>query len=192
MTQLAGQDEGLPAPLQSLLGIAEHPKRLGRIAQAGHARVMAAIEKGMRAVLTGVIVSDRLLQVCPCICPISEEGMGRSQRVMRLQKERRVLRALGQAKQLLSQIQSCLDLPAGDAEEDIVPITPGRDPAILPTHGTDVRARVGRLNVGRRPVLGGEQGRAQGDLQGEFFAGARGCPATTRAVDSPRASTTAS
>jgi hypothetical protein len=31
--------------------------------------------------------------------------MGRSQRVMRLQEERRVLRALGQAKQLLSQIQ---------------------------------------------------------------------------------------
>ena len=26
MTQLAGQRQGLPAPLQSLLGIAEHPK----------------------------------------------------------------------------------------------------------------------------------------------------------------------
>ena len=66
---------------------------------------MAAIEKGMRVVLTAVIVRDRLLQVCPCICPISDESIGRSQRVMRLQKERRVLRALGQAKQLLSQIQ---------------------------------------------------------------------------------------
>ena len=78
---------------------------------------MAAIEKGMRAVLTAVIVGDRLLQVCLCGRPISEEGMGRSQRVMRLQKEARVLRALRQAKQLLCQIQPRLDFPARDAEE---------------------------------------------------------------------------
>ena len=121
MAQLTGQREGLPAPLQRLLGIAEHPKRLGRKAQAAHARVMAAIEKGMRAVLTGVIVSDRLLQVCPCGRPISDEGIGRSQRMMRLQKERRVLRAFGQAKQLPSQIQCCLDLPARDVEEEQSP-----------------------------------------------------------------------
>ena len=45
---------------------------------------MAAIEKGMRAVLTAVIVGDRLLQVCLCARLISEEGMGPSQRVVRL------------------------------------------------------------------------------------------------------------
>ena len=45
---------------------------------------MAAIEKGMSAVLTGVIVSNRVLQVRPCRCPISDEGMGPSQRVVRL------------------------------------------------------------------------------------------------------------
>ena len=58
---------------------------------------MAAIEKGMRAVLRPVIVGDRLLEVRLCARPISEEGMGPSQRVVRLQKEARVLRALGQA-----------------------------------------------------------------------------------------------
>jgi hypothetical protein len=78
---------------------------------------MAAIEKGMRAVLAGVIVSDRLLLVCPCRRPISEEDMGPSQRVMRLEKERRILRALGQAEHLLSQTKPCSDLPARDAEE---------------------------------------------------------------------------
>src|SRR5258708_39461070 len=106
MTQLGGQHEALPGCLRSLLGIAEHPKRLGRKALAAHARVMAAIEKGMRAVLAGVIVSDRLLQVYPCRRPISDEGIGRSQRVMRLQEQRRVLRALGQAEQLPSLSQS--------------------------------------------------------------------------------------
>ena len=44
MTQLTGQHESLPARLQRLLGITEHPKGL-RKAQAAHARVMAAIEK---------------------------------------------------------------------------------------------------------------------------------------------------
>src|SRR5262245_1697722 len=121
MTQLPGQREGLPAPLQSLLGIAEHPKRLGRKAQATRARVMPAIEKGMCAVLAGVLENDRLLQVYPCSRPISGEGVGRSQRVMRLQKEPWVLRALGQAKQLLSQIQSRLDFPARDVEEEQSP-----------------------------------------------------------------------
>jgi hypothetical protein len=62
---------------------------------------MAAIEKGMRAVLAAVIVSDRLLQVCLCARPISEHGMGPSLRVVRLQKEAGVLRASGQAKKLL-------------------------------------------------------------------------------------------
>src|SRR5438874_1122491 len=38
--------------------------------------------------------------------------------------------------------------------------------------GQDVRARVDRLNV--RRCLGGKKGRAQVDLQGEFFAGALG------------------
>src|SRR5262245_57876314 len=117
MTQLPGQREGLPALLQSLLGIAEHPKSLGQKAQAARARVMAPVEKGMRAVLTAIIVSDRLLQVCPCSRPISEEGVGPSQRVVRLQQEPRVLRALGQTKHLLSQIQSCPDLAARDMEE---------------------------------------------------------------------------
>ena len=71
----------------------------------------------MRAMLTAVIVGDRLLQVCFCTRPTSEEGMGPSQRVVRRQKEARVLRALGQAKQLLCQIQPCLDFPARDTEE---------------------------------------------------------------------------
>jgi len=61
VAQLTGQQEGLPAPLQRLLGIAEHPKRLGRKAQAAHAWVMAAVEKSMRAVLAAVIVGDGLL-----------------------------------------------------------------------------------------------------------------------------------
>ena len=82
---------------------------------------MAAIEKGMRAVLTGVIVSDRLVQVCPCGRPVSDEGIGRPQRMMRLQKERRIPRAFGQAKQLPSQIQCCLDLSARDVEEEQSP-----------------------------------------------------------------------
>ena len=82
---------------------------------------MAAIKKGMRAVLAGVIVSDRLVQVCPCGRPISDQGIGRPQRMMRLQKERRILRAFGQAKQLPSQIQCCLDLSARDVEEEQSP-----------------------------------------------------------------------
>ena len=40
---------------------------------------------------------------------------------MRLQKERRILRALGQAKQLPTLIQCCLDLPARDVEEEQSP-----------------------------------------------------------------------
>ena len=78
---------------------------------------MAAIEKGMRAVLTSVIVGDRLLGVYPCARPIAEEGMGPSHREVRLQKESRVLRALGQGKQLISQVQPGPDFPARDAEE---------------------------------------------------------------------------
>ena len=43
--------------------------------------------------------------------------MGPSHRGVRLQKESRVLRALGQAKQLISQVQPGPDFPARDAEE---------------------------------------------------------------------------
>ena len=118
MTQLSRQREGLPALLQSLLGIAEHPKSLGQKSQAARARVMAPVEKGVRSVLTAIILSDRLFQVCPCRRPISDEGMGRSQRVMRLQQKPWVLRALGQTKHLLSQIQSCPDLAARSVEEE--------------------------------------------------------------------------
>src|SRR4051794_18343275 len=82
---------------------------------------MAAVEKSMRAVLASVIVGDGLLQVYPCRCPIPDEGIGRSQRVMRLQEERRVRRALCQAEQLLSLIQSRPDLPARDMEEEQSP-----------------------------------------------------------------------
>jgi hypothetical protein len=78
---------------------------------------MAAIEKGVRVVVTAVIVSDRLLQICPCARPIPDEGMGPSQRVVRLQKEPRILHALGQAKQLLCQIHPSLNFPARDVEE---------------------------------------------------------------------------
>src|ERR1043166_13724 len=107
MTQLPGQHESLPAPLQSLFGKAEHPKRLGRKAHTARARVVAAIDKSMRAMLTDVIVRDGLLQVSARRGPISAHGMVLSQRVMRLQKEGRVLGALSQAKQLLSQLLCC-------------------------------------------------------------------------------------
>src|SRR5262249_2705826 len=81
MPEPTAQFAGVPAPLQSPLGMAEHPKSMGRMPQTASARVMAAIEKGMRPVLTRVVDSDCLLQVSPCSCPISAEGMGRPQRV---------------------------------------------------------------------------------------------------------------
>src|SRR4029077_16574844 len=93
---------------------------------------------------------------------------------MRLEEERRVLRALGQAEQLLSLIQSRPDLPARDMEEEESPQRREEIRRFSQLTAQDLRARVGRLPVGRRPVLGGEEGRAQRELQGEFFAGALG------------------
>ena len=52
------------------------------------------------------------------------------------------------------------------------PHNAGKGPRFSQLIAQNVRARVGHLNVGRRPVLGGKQGRTQGDLQGELFAGA--------------------
>src|SRR5262245_7185577 len=117
---------------------------------------MAAIEKGMRPVLTSVIVSDRLVKVCPCGRPISDESIGWSQRMMRLQKERGVPRALGQPKQLPSLIECCLDLPARDAEEEQSPQRREEVRRFSQLPAQNVRACVGHLNVGRRPVLGGK------------------------------------
>src|SRR5205807_10520374 len=97
------------------------PTSVGRPGNGGDGRGMAGIENGMRAVLTAVIAGDRLRQVCLWGRPISEEGMGPSQRVVRLQEEARVLRALRQVEQLLCQIQPRLDFPAHDAEETYSP-----------------------------------------------------------------------
>jgi hypothetical protein len=133
---------------------------------------MAAVEKGMCAVLAPVIVGDCLIKVYPCRCPITYESIGRSQRVMRLKEERRVLRALGQAEQLLSLVQSRPDFPARDMKEEEPPQRREEIRRFSQLTAQDVRTRVDRLNVGRRPVPGGKKGRAQGDLQGEFFAGA--------------------
>ena len=94
--------------------------------------------------------------------------------MMRLQKESRILRALGQAKQLPTLIQCCLDLPARDAEEEQSPQRWEEVRRFSQLTAQNVRARVGHLNVWRRPVLGGKQGGAQGDLEGELFAGALG------------------
>ena len=70
---------------------------------------MAAIEKGMRAVLTAVVAGDRLLQVCLCSRPIPQEAMGPSQRVVRLQKEAEDKAAA--AKKIESEIESADALP---------------------------------------------------------------------------------
>ena len=61
------------------------------------------------------------VQMVPGGCPVADECVGRPQRVMRLQEERRILSALSQAEQLLSLIQSRPDLPARDMEEEESP-----------------------------------------------------------------------
>ena len=150
MGQLPGQREGLPAPPQGLIGIAQHPQALGRKAQAAHARVMAAVEKGVRPVLPGVIESDPLLQVCPGRRPISDEGIGRSQRVMRLQEERRILPRVGPGRAAALPDSALSGSPRARCGRATVPTTPGRAPAILPTHRTE-RARGCRPSQRRAP-----------------------------------------
>src|SRR4051794_13784088 len=87
------------------------------MAPAAGARVMAAVEEGVRAVLPGVIEDDRLLQVGMGRGPVAREQIRRSQRVMSLQEECRVLGALGQAEKLLPEVQPGLDVRKLNGEE---------------------------------------------------------------------------
>src|SRR5262249_14686357 len=85
--QLPGQREGLLTAPQGLIRIAQQPQGQGRMAQAADARVMAAVEKSVRAMLVRVIQSDALLQMGLARDQIAGVQVGRTQRVMSLKEE---------------------------------------------------------------------------------------------------------
>ena len=93
--QGVGQGERLPRALQGLVRIAEYPQGPGRVGEATHSRVMAAIKQGVRAVLLGIVKGPPLLQVGLGRGKLSSMEQGGPQRVVGLQEERRVADLLG-------------------------------------------------------------------------------------------------
>src|SRR5262249_22501213 len=89
--------------------IASQPQDMGRTGQAKHPGVQS-IEKGMGAMLLGVVEGDPLLCVLSGWNNLSKKEKGIRQRHMGLQEEIRVLYALSQMQELLSQLVRRLQL----------------------------------------------------------------------------------
>ena len=95
--QLLGQGEGLVAPREGLVWIAEQPQGPGHIGEAPDPEVQAIVE-GQGAVLLGIIEGEPLLQVRPSQGQLSQEVHRAPQRMVGHQEERRVVHALGQTE----------------------------------------------------------------------------------------------
>jgi len=79
------------------------PQGKGRKVQAHHSWVQS-VEEGQGAVLLEVVEGNALLLVCPGQGQLSQQEQRLPQHPVGRQEERRVLHALGQAEELLSQL----------------------------------------------------------------------------------------
>jgi len=109
VSKFLSQGQRFMDALQGLVWIAEHPYGHGRKASARYAGVLS-VHKGMGAVLLRIIEGHPLLKVRSSWSHLSKPEHGLPQHPVRLQEERRVLCALGQAEKLLPQLTCRLQL----------------------------------------------------------------------------------
>src|SRR5207247_6196824 len=99
---LSGEGDSGTTPLQRLLRIAKMPQSMGDKTEATHDRVMS-VQKGRSAVFLALVQGYAPLQVGTGSGQLSQAEKRESQRPVGLDEPGRVLPALGQVEQLLSQ-----------------------------------------------------------------------------------------
>src|SRR5262252_10733244 len=107
--QLLGERDGLVAPCEGLVRIAEMPEGPGDIGEAPHPEIRA-IAKGQMVVLLALIERQPLLQMRSTRDQLSKVVFCSPQRIIGHQQERWVVSALGQAEALLGQLSRRLVL----------------------------------------------------------------------------------
>ena len=101
--ELLGQGQRRLAAGHRLVRVPEEPEGLRRAIAATHPGVVPAVERGMGAVPLRVIEPQPLFLVRPGGGELAASEQGGPQGVVGLEQEVRVLEALGQAEELLSQ-----------------------------------------------------------------------------------------
>ncbi len=100
---LLGQGKRLLASLAGLIRIAQIPQDPGQKRKPTYARVQP-IQIGMGVMLLRIIEGQHLLQVGTGDSELAQKEQRRSQQIMSLHEELRVLRVLSQAEQPLTQL----------------------------------------------------------------------------------------
>ena len=101
--ELLGQGQRRLAAGHRLVGVPEEPEGRASAIAATHPRVVPAVERGMGAVPLRIIEPQPLFLVRPGGGQLAASEQGGPQGVVGLEQEVRVLEALGQAEELLSQ-----------------------------------------------------------------------------------------
>ena len=101
--QLLGEGEGFADYPQGLARIAKIPQRLGPKGEAVHPGVIA-IQKGVGAMLLGIVEGHALLQVCTGASELSQPYQGIPQHMVGHQQGLHLSYTLGQGQELLSQL----------------------------------------------------------------------------------------
>jgi hypothetical protein len=113
MGEALREAEGLVEVRASLRGIPTHPQRPGINAQARYARIETGIAIGQHVVLHRIIEGNRVLQVCTGQSGVTQNKPTGPERIMCLQKQRRILDALRELEALLAQLQRRLMVREG-------------------------------------------------------------------------------
>src|SRR5262245_30225418 len=155
--------------LQGLVRIAKTPQSPSNTVPGAHPRVMPGVEKGLGAVVLGIVEGPGLLYVSLGRGELSKIEQDRPQRMPGLQEERGVLGTLGQAEELFPQLTGPRVLrppkmkrkQSHEHREEL-----RRLPHLL----TELpRPGVDSLYFWNRKAFGVHQGRAQDNLQGELL-----------------------
>ena len=101
--QLLGEGERVVDAPQGLVWIAEIPQRPGPKGEAVHPGVIA-IQKGVGAMLLGMVERHALLQVCTGASELSQPYQGIPQHIVGHQQELHLADTLGQGQELLAQL----------------------------------------------------------------------------------------
>src|SRR2546428_1785097 len=103
MRQLLGEGERVVDSPQGLVRIAEIPQRPGSKRETVHPGVIA-IQKGVGAMLQGMVERHALLQVCAGTSELSQPYQGIPQHIVSHQQELHFSYTLAQGQELLSQL----------------------------------------------------------------------------------------